>query len=517
MILGGGPNRIGQGIEFDYCCVHAAAELPRAGLRGGDRQLQPRDRLDRLRHLRPALLRAARRGGGARGARARAAGRRLHPVRRPDAAEARRARSSAPATGSSARRCDAIDLAEDRERFGLLAELDRRALPGVGDRRERRTRRSRSPSEIGYPVLVRPSYVLGGARDARLLRRRRRERGDGGGRGRRARRPLPRGRGRARRRRALRRQRDLRRRGDGARRGGRASTRATRPACCPRPPTTARAARDRPPPRPGARRRRAAQRPARAPRRRALRARGEPARLAHGAVRVQGDRRQPRRRRLPARRRRDARRARRCPPRASAMPGLHVKAAVLPVRALPRRRSGARPGDALDRRGDGERAPTSRPRSRRPSGPPGRALPAGGRAFVSVRDADKAAVVPIARAPRRARLRARRDRRHRARARARRDRRQRGRQGRRRRRAGRAAARSTCRQHARRAATPAATATRSARRRCIARVPCITTLAGARAARRGDRERRGDEPALSLQERQAGQPSRTEAADRAAS
>ena len=51
VILGSGPNRIGQGIEFDYCCVHAVQTLPRARLRGGDGQLQPGDRLDRLRHV----------------------------------------------------------------------------------------------------------------------------------------------------------------------------------------------------------------------------------------------------------------------------------------------------------------------------------------------------------------------------------------------------------------------------------------------------------------------------------
>jgi carbamoylphosphate synthase large subunit len=48
MILGGGPNRIGQGIEFDYCCVHAALALREDGLRDDHGQLQPGDRLDRL-------------------------------------------------------------------------------------------------------------------------------------------------------------------------------------------------------------------------------------------------------------------------------------------------------------------------------------------------------------------------------------------------------------------------------------------------------------------------------------
>ena len=55
-----------RAIEFDYCCVHAVADVPRARLRGGDGQLQPGDGLDRLRHLRPPLLRAARRRVGAR-------------------------------------------------------------------------------------------------------------------------------------------------------------------------------------------------------------------------------------------------------------------------------------------------------------------------------------------------------------------------------------------------------------------------------------------------------------------
>ena len=60
VILGGGPNRIGQGIEFDYCCVHACFALAtKAGLRDDHGQLQPGNRLDRLRHLRPPLFRAA--------------------------------------------------------------------------------------------------------------------------------------------------------------------------------------------------------------------------------------------------------------------------------------------------------------------------------------------------------------------------------------------------------------------------------------------------------------------------
>ena len=72
-------------------------------------------------------------GGGARGLRSRAARRRRHPVRRPDAAALAR-RSRTPATGSSARRTTAIDLAEDRERFGAPARGARHSLPAVGDR-----------------------------------------------------------------------------------------------------------------------------------------------------------------------------------------------------------------------------------------------------------------------------------------------------------------------------------------------------------------------------------------------
>ena len=65
VILGGGPNRIGQGIEFDYCCCHAAFALQRGRLRDHHGQLQSGDGVDRLRHLGPALLRAADRRGRA--------------------------------------------------------------------------------------------------------------------------------------------------------------------------------------------------------------------------------------------------------------------------------------------------------------------------------------------------------------------------------------------------------------------------------------------------------------------
>ena len=165
IILGSGPNRIGQGIEFDYSCVHAVARAERGRLRDDHGQLQPRDRLDRLRHLRPALLRAADARGRARGRPRRAAGRpdrRRHlPARRPDPARA----------GAGAGRRRRPDRRHDA-RGDPPGRGARRLRPGAG-----RGRAARRPStawrrrsseaqaiahEIGYPVLVRPSYVLGG-------------------------------------------------------------------------------------------------------------------------------------------------------------------------------------------------------------------------------------------------------------------------------------------------------------------------------------------------------------------
>ncbi len=87
MILGGGPNRIGQGIEFDYCCCQAAFALREAGLRNHHGQLEPGDRLDRLRHQRPSVLRAADHRGRAQHLRPDEAEGADRAVRRPDAAE----------------------------------------------------------------------------------------------------------------------------------------------------------------------------------------------------------------------------------------------------------------------------------------------------------------------------------------------------------------------------------------------------------------------------------------------
>ena len=108
VILGGGPNRIGQGIEFDYCCVHAALRAQRGGPGNNHGQLQPRDRVDRLRHLRPTLLRAPDRRGRGRADRRRGASwppsGRDRPVRRPDAAQAGLGACRRGDSGSSAPR-----------------------------------------------------------------------------------------------------------------------------------------------------------------------------------------------------------------------------------------------------------------------------------------------------------------------------------------------------------------------------------------------------------------------------
>ena len=147
LILGSGPNRIGQGIEFDYSCVHAVMALSarrqrRAGrLRDRDGQLQPGDRLDRLRHRRPALLRAADVRGRARG-RARRAhvrpGRRRPGRGRRDRA-ARRADPARPGAAAQGRR-----------------RADRRHLAGV-DPPGRGPRRVRRGAGRGRPASRRPT------------------------------------------------------------------------------------------------------------------------------------------------------------------------------------------------------------------------------------------------------------------------------------------------------------------------------------------------------------------------
>jgi carbamoyl-phosphate synthase large subunit len=163
IILGGGPNRIGQGIEFDYCCVHAAFALREPGSRPSwstaTRRLSrptttPADRL----YFEPLTLEDVLASA------TRSAGEELwgdRAVRRADPAQAgeRARRRGRPLLGTTA---DAIDRAEDRGRFDeLLGKLDL-ARPRGASPRASAEARSRSRSEIGYPVVVRPSYVLGG-------------------------------------------------------------------------------------------------------------------------------------------------------------------------------------------------------------------------------------------------------------------------------------------------------------------------------------------------------------------
>ena len=129
--------------------------------RRGDGQLQPRDGLDRLRHLRPPLLRAAHARGRPRGHRGRAPRGRDRPVRRPDAAEARR--RAAGGRRAAARH----ERRRDRPRRGpralrRAARAPRLRGAALRDARTRSRRRWRGPRRVGFPLLVRPCYVLGG-------------------------------------------------------------------------------------------------------------------------------------------------------------------------------------------------------------------------------------------------------------------------------------------------------------------------------------------------------------------
>jgi carbamoyl-phosphate synthase large subunit len=160
VILGAGPNRIGQGIEFDYCCVHAAMTVRESGRDAVMINCNPEtvstdyDTSDRL-YFEPLTLQDV-------------LG--VIAVERPEGVvvqfggqtplklAAGLVQAGVPLLGTSV---EAIDLAEDRGRFGaLLARLGYSAPPYA-------TARSVSEAldkarEVGYPLLVRPSYVLGG-------------------------------------------------------------------------------------------------------------------------------------------------------------------------------------------------------------------------------------------------------------------------------------------------------------------------------------------------------------------
>ncbi len=160
LILGGGPNRIGQGIEFDYCCVHACYALREMGIETIMLNCNPEtvstdyDTADRLyfepvtfENVMDVIERDKPDGvliqfGG------------QTPLNLARALE----QQGVPIWGTPP---DAIDMAEDRGRFGaLLNELDIPA-PEHGTARSLPEAR-RVAAQIGYPVLVRPSYVLGG-------------------------------------------------------------------------------------------------------------------------------------------------------------------------------------------------------------------------------------------------------------------------------------------------------------------------------------------------------------------
>ncbi len=160
MVLGGGPNRIGQGIEFDYCCVHAAFALSEDGYETIMVNCNPEtvstdyDTSDRL-YFEPltfedvmAIVEVERPDGvivqfGGQ-----------TPLKLADALE----KAGVPIIGTSP---DMIDLAEDRERFQkLLHELEL-LQPENGTARSLEEALAVA-KRIGYPVVVRPSYVLGG-------------------------------------------------------------------------------------------------------------------------------------------------------------------------------------------------------------------------------------------------------------------------------------------------------------------------------------------------------------------
>src|SRR5512138_418148 len=160
MILGGGPNRIGQGIEFDYCCVHASLALREAGFETIMVNCNPEtvstdyDTSDRL-YFEPLTLEdvleviakekpegvIVQYGGQT-------------PLKLCRALEA----AGAPIIGTSP---DSIDIAEDRERFAdLVRKLGLRQPANATARTEEQA--LRLAKEVGYPLVVRPSYVLGG-------------------------------------------------------------------------------------------------------------------------------------------------------------------------------------------------------------------------------------------------------------------------------------------------------------------------------------------------------------------
>jgi carbamoyl-phosphate synthase large subunit len=164
IILGGGPNRIGQGIEFDYCCVHACFALAEAGFETIMVNCNPEtvstdyDTSDRL-YFEPLteedvleIMRVEMSKGEVVGTIVQFGGQ--TPLKLAAALE----REGIPILGTSP---DAIDLAEDRERFAKLVNKLKLKQPMNGIAKSR-DEAAAVAARIGYPVLLRPSYVLGG-------------------------------------------------------------------------------------------------------------------------------------------------------------------------------------------------------------------------------------------------------------------------------------------------------------------------------------------------------------------
>ena len=164
IILGGGPNRIGQGIEFDYCCCHAAFALSKAGTETIMVNCNPEtvstdyDTSDRL-YFEPltaedvlAIIRVEQSEGRLKGVIVQFGGQ--TPLKLAAALE----EAGVPILGTSP---DAIDLAEDRDRFKALIEKLGLKQPDSAIARNPAEARS-AADKLGYPVMIRPSYVLGG-------------------------------------------------------------------------------------------------------------------------------------------------------------------------------------------------------------------------------------------------------------------------------------------------------------------------------------------------------------------
>ncbi len=164
VILGGGPNRIGQGIEFDYCCCHAAFALKDAGYETIMVNCNPEtvstdpDTSDRL-YFEPLtsedvleILHREAEKGELVGVIVQLGGQ--TPLKLAEEIQA----AGYPILGTSP---DSIDLAEDRERFAKLVDKLKLKQPENGLARSR-DEAIAVATRIGYPVLLRPSYVLGG-------------------------------------------------------------------------------------------------------------------------------------------------------------------------------------------------------------------------------------------------------------------------------------------------------------------------------------------------------------------